>query len=392
MHPKLNWENFEAVYGRRKRRRRRVAFILWTTLGFGALLGGYFAFFLTPGSEEVKDEIVNTQSLDQSSTDSNTSIVAEPLELETMAASVEPKVDTSVKDERTDASTSTKNQQNTLSDPSSAGRNDIVGSLLVEERSEERVLSLGSLSLVELPVSSNLRMPKRWFEERIEPHDEGDRRMGYSLGAAVIPYHSPWLTEGANRAYLPFTSPSIQFNMSYPLGDDWNIRSGFEWTVYRYQAQLVESYQTSVYKPGSIVRYVQRGSGFDPVYSDTVKGTITRRYHENGNLQVISLPVQLSYDMLLIGNLQMSLSAGVNLDYLYSSTRAWMSDERITTTSNAIGRDQFIPSLQTSIELRYPFGNWGISTELRTGARWSQQSADISPFNLQVRTGVFYGF
>lgn len=390
MHPKLNWENFEAVYGRRKRRRRRVAFILWSTVGFGALLGGYFAFFLTPESEEVKDEIVNTQSLDQSSTDSNTSIVAEPLELETMAASVEPKVDTSVKVERIDASSSTNNQQNTLSNPSSAGRIDIVGSLLVGECLEERVLSLGSLSLVELPVSSNLRMPKRWFEERIEPHDEGGRRMSYSLGAAVIPYHSPWLTEGANRAYLPFTSPSIQFNMSYPLGDDWNMRSGLEWTVYRYQAQLIESYQTSVYKPGSIVRYVQRGSGFDPVFSDTVKGTITRRYHENGNLQVISLPVQLSYRFKVWAPFEVHTGVGVNLDYIYAASGAWLSEERITTTARANGNHLIIPSLQGELEFRYNLGEWSISTALRVGSRWSIQSENIAPFNLQVRTGIQY--
>ncbi len=373
MHPKLNWENFEATYSRRKQRRRRVAILLWSVLGLGVLLGSYFTF--STFKEEVYTEPKSTTTpITRSSESDVLKEQSSPVEHDMKNVDESPVEGTATSEESSSMSTSNDSEINKISlskvqiSPTAASG---VTPISIEEedvRAPQEIVSISARSLSTFSSYRELRKPMREFTLRAGLDSEDSNSMSnlnYAVQLSAVAYHSPWLEEREGRNYYSFISPSLSFQVRYRLSEGWELSGGIEWTMYRYQAQLVESYRTSIYKPGSIVGYYQEGNQFKPIYSDTVNGVLTRRYHENGNLQIISIPVRMRYALPSIYNIQMAANAGMDLNYLYSSSRAWMRNGRITTTTDAIGNQLFIPALQAGLELRYPIGDWGVFSEIR---------------------------
>lgn len=408
MHPKLNWENFDALYARRRKRRKRTAILVWSMVGFGLLIGAYF----TADQFYKKDSTLPSPSI---RLEENT--IPQPLPTNPGLSSTEPK-ESIAKDPQETKATST-GQEDEMANPISSVA-DIVespvhhqqnstavqraentktpGSLVMEGRSKTETLYLNPLPLTPVSVIGHEgKIFRAWKpaspvnEEQIEPEVDFSA-WSYSIHTSAILHHSTWFVEGQNQTYLPFVSPSVQWNVNRHLSPQLGLNTGVEWSAYRFQAQLVETYRGYIYKPGSIVRYVQRGNQFSPVYSDTVSGTITRRFHENGNVQVISIPLGVTYTFKPYRNLYLSGSVGGNLDYVYSTSRAWMSQGTVAPTTEVVGTHLLLPSAQGSIALKYPMGRWGISAELRGGWRWISNSQQVeSPF-MQVRTGLYYAW
>jgi len=171
----------------------------------------------------------------------------------------------------------------------------------------------GVQPLVQDEVSEN--------EEALEVEDEGVggelatneplSKTGGSVGADLqwLPVHSAILGGNEDGSYRSLNS--IQIGVKIPVVSKGGVRVLIapNYLVNRYQFQYEYSWEGEKYAPGSVVGYRESNSGYEPILSDTVRGTFTRTVRSNGQISELFLPMEAHWTLYSAGPLHVDMNA-----------------------------------------------------------------------------------
>ncbi len=112
----------------------------------------------------------------------------------------------------------------------------------------------------------------------------------------------------ANSENQQESSFSVGAGISLPLGDRWNLRTGLHFAQYRF-SNMASAY--SVEDGKRLPIYIPAGFKDDEVF-------FVGNYNLTNTLSTISIPASFSFRMAHLGKLDISISAGVGMDYIAS--------------------------------------------------------------------------
>lgn len=399
MHPKLNWDNFDAVYAARKKRRRRFAFLYWSFVFAGlAFTIFHFVDYSTPFTA-VQNNQKNSISFDPEK-----EVRVDSMELGTIQTGLsktstsedeEVGMDQESQETAIDISSSKPNQTSFLSTLQSnrGTTTEIAQTTSSVAREESQSMVCADTLLIEpIIVEVEARTPTVAFGEG-QMIDSKISQWSDEFSINALVYHSSWLKETENSNYYSFVSPQIGFESNFSFAHNWQLFLGVNASIYRYQSQLTTSYEGTAYKPGSIVSYRRLGNQYTPVFSDTVNGVYTRQYHQNGTIQSISIPLGVRYSYSISENLEVRAAMGGDINFLYRTNGVWLDDESIVEVPSVLGQTSWLIGLNAEVQLRYSFDQWGVQAGIRGGGRLPFQSnLEIRAQFVELSTGVYYAW
>jgi len=366
LHPKLNWENFQKVRARRKRKKWLLWFTVATTVA--CLTGFLFVQYNSPLAPPIEEqataltpEVSDSAALPANAEDLNKKENKSPIASQKLKKSISSnaentlypveisQVPSNISSSPLPEITAPLNQTNTPIEAAAATpefrkdflpiqKIDVLNPALLDRR--ELYLTFVPYAAPTAPISTAFPQPK----DVAVP-----RNFALWLSLAWSPWHSrefrlPVLPPETELNYQPLQSASLALRLELATFNKMVLSVEPQYNEQRFQVQYSGQFESSLYAPGSVVGYLQTFKGFEPIYADSLQGTTTRMFREDGAQREFTLPVSVSMPLFSRGPIELLGSASLGLHYRAQYRGSWLTGEVPYSLNNTASQLGFLAS------------------------------------------------